>query len=413
MTASLIEVDEGTLTGSRSLPDSWREVALGDLCNRYIETRDPRLEPEKEFIYIDITSVDNVSKRIVEPKTLLGKDAPSRARQVIHTGDVLVATTRPNLNAVAIVPPSLNGQICSTGFCVLRSKDSLNNNYLFAYVRGREFVSSLSELVKGALYPAVTDGQVRQQIIPVPSSIAEQERIAAILSEQIAVVERARAAAEAQLEAAKALPVAYLRAVFDSLEAQQWSKTHLGDVLILRKEIIHPRNNPKGAAIFVGLEHIKSGTGERIGSLKLEMSELTGRKPKFYKGDIVYGYLRPYLNKVWLAEFDGLCSVDQYVYTVVPDKADVDFIAWFMRSPIYLNRAPIDLTPGQLPRIRTEEVATVELKLPPIDEQRRIAEYINEKMTSVKQMYKALHEQLNAINKMPAALLNQAFIGKL
>ena len=37
------------------------------------------------------------------------------------------------------------------------------------------------------------------------------------------------------------------------------------------------------------------------------MSKLTGRKPKFYKGDIVYGYLRPYLNKVWIAEFDGLC----------------------------------------------------------------------------------------------------------
>ena len=110
-----------------------------------------------------------------------------------------------------------------------------------------------------------------------------------------------------QLKAAQALSAAYLRVVFNNLEQQQWPKERLGNVLLLRKEIIHPRDNPKGAAVFVGLEHIESGTGERIGSLNLEMSELTGRKPKFYKGDVVYGYLRPYLNKVWNAEFDGLC----------------------------------------------------------------------------------------------------------
>ena len=101
------------------------------------------------------------------------------------------------------------------------------------------------------------------------------------------------------------------------------------------------------------------------------MANLTGRKPRFYEGDIVYGYLRPYLNKVWVAEFDGLCSVDQYVYKVDTIKADTVFIAWFLRSPVYLQRAPIKTTPGQLPRIRTEEVALVELNLPPLSEQHR------------------------------------------
>ena len=90
----------------------------------------------------------------------------------------------------------------------------------------------------------------------------------------------------------------------------------LGDLLRLRKDVVHPRNRPKGKSIFVGLEHVESGTGNRIGSAELEMDELTGRKPQFKMGDIVYGYLRPYLNKVWPAEFDGLCSVDQYVYEV-------------------------------------------------------------------------------------------------
>src|SRR5712692_4427665 len=158
-----------------------------------------------------------------------------------------------------------------------------------------------------------------------------------------------------------------------SPRSAHWRSVRLGDLLQLRKDVVHPRDNPKGPAVFVGLEHIESGTGRRIGKVDVDMSHLTGRKPRFQRGDIVYGYLRPYLNMVWLAEFDGLCSVDQYVYAVRSDLADAEYLAWFMRSPVYLARAPIKATPGQLPRIRTEEVAAVILDLPPLPEQRRIA----------------------------------------
>lgn len=96
-----------TIQSQRPLPPGWRWVRVGELCEEQIGTRDPRREPDKSFRYIDITSVDNVSKRIVTAKSLLGQDAPSRARQVINTDDVVVATTRPSLNAVALVPSEL------------------------------------------------------------------------------------------------------------------------------------------------------------------------------------------------------------------------------------------------------------------------------------------------------------------
>ncbi len=99
------------------------------------------------FRYVDISSVDNQRKSIVEAKTIVGKEAPSRARQMIRANDVLVATTRPNLNAVAIVPPELDGSICSTGFCVLRSNGQVVQEYLFAFVRTGQFIRSLSDLV--------------------------------------------------------------------------------------------------------------------------------------------------------------------------------------------------------------------------------------------------------------------------
>jgi len=195
------------------LPNGWRWVKLGEVCEKQTGIRDPRTEPETVFQYVDITSVSNQRKCITEARTVLGIDAPSRARQVIRANDIIVATTRPNLNAVAQVPSELDNQICSTGFCVLRTGVGILPDYIFAFVRYESFIEALTDLVKGALYPAVTDGQVKAQQIPLPP-LSEQRRIAGLLREQMTAVEKARAAAEAELNTITALPAALLLRAF-------------------------------------------------------------------------------------------------------------------------------------------------------------------------------------------------------
>lgn len=192
---------------------NWQKRKLGELCEAYTGNRDPRKKPESSFRYVDISSVDNVDKRITHSRRVLGKEAPSRARQVIFTNDVVVATTRPNLNAVALVPDSLNDEICSTGFCVLRSSGLINSSYLFAFVQSPSFVDSLSDLVKGALYPAVTDKQVKQQMIPLPP-IEKQIELSRKLNHQMQEVENLKETLTKQLEAIKKMPSALLRKAF-------------------------------------------------------------------------------------------------------------------------------------------------------------------------------------------------------
>lgn len=177
----------------------------------------------------------------------------------------------------------------------------------------------------------------------------------------------------------------------------------LRDVLHYRKDVIHPSSSHHGTARFVGLEHVESTTGRVLGSVAIDLAQLIGRKPRFETGDIVYGYLRPYLNKVWLAEFDGLCSVDQYVFTA-RDNAYAEYIAWFLRSSLFLSRAPIDETPGQLPRIRLEEVLSVPLELPSVPQQRRIATHIREQFSAAENVRRAVEAQLAAVSALPAAL---------
>ncbi len=245
--------------------------------------------------------------------------------------------------------------------------------------------------------------------IPLPP-LDEQRRIAARLNEQMAHAARARAAAEARLAHAESLPAACLREVFERPKADAWATRTLGDLLRRHNEIIHPGDRKEGTAEFVGLEHIEPGTGRRTGSLTINLGELTGRKPTFRRGQIVYGYLRPYLNKVWIAEFDGCSSVDQFAFDVRQDLADTRFVAAFMRSATFLRRAQIVTTTGQLPRISIDEIARVLIDLPQSPaEQRRIAAELSRRLASVECLAASIRAELAALDALPGALLRGAF----
>ncbi len=145
-----------------------------------VTTWNPSRSPNEAFVYIDLSAVDNVAKAISAATTVIGDEAPSRARQLVAAGDVLVSTVRPNLNAVAVVPPELDGATASTGFTVLRPADNLDGRYLFQWVRSQAFIADMVRNATGASYPAVSDRIVKGSMIPAPG-LEEQRRIAAIL----------------------------------------------------------------------------------------------------------------------------------------------------------------------------------------------------------------------------------------
>jgi type I restriction enzyme S subunit len=143
-----------------------------------------------EFTYVDISSVDNKLKRITEYKALAVEAAPSRAKQRLKSGDVLVSMTRPNLNAVAIVPPELDGAVGSTGFHVLRATEGTEPRWLYYAVQTKDFISAMSELVQGALYPAVRPKDIRAYEIPHPP-LDQQKRIVAEIEKQFSRLDEA------------------------------------------------------------------------------------------------------------------------------------------------------------------------------------------------------------------------------
>ncbi|MFF1416704.1 restriction endonuclease subunit S [Streptomyces sp. NPDC058280] len=154
--------------------------SIGELTEKITTWNPARSLSTDEFTYIDLGSVDQSIKQIVAPPQISPRDAPSRARQLVRSGDVLVSTVRPNLNGVAIVKSDFDGATASTGFTVLRTTEELEPAYLFHWVRSPAFISEMVRQATGQSYPAISDRIIKESLIPTPSR-AEQLRISRLL----------------------------------------------------------------------------------------------------------------------------------------------------------------------------------------------------------------------------------------
>lgn len=155
-----------------TLPKGWTRARLSEFTVDRVEQGEPGASPVS---YIDIGSTDRDLKRVGPTEKVTAASAPTRARQWVKAGDVLVSMTRPNLNAVAIVTSELHGAVASTGFDVLRSIGVVPE-WVFNRVRSQAFVSDVCEGVQGVVYPAIRPTEVRRHELPIPP-VREQRRI--------------------------------------------------------------------------------------------------------------------------------------------------------------------------------------------------------------------------------------------
>lgn len=391
---------------------------LNDLCERNIVFINPKAQPDKKIWYIDISAVDNTTKKITSPQRMNGGSASVRARQLVHKNDVIVSTTRPNLNAVAIVPSELHGEICSTGFCVLRCGSELDPDYLFSFVQSMMFVDSLVDLVKGALYPAVTDKQVFVQSIPwVP--LDQQRQIAEKFKAQFVEVETARKALELQQKEIVNLANSIIRA---SIE-QSVGAGHARD---LSQGDDPSRARPAPTSVTetrLGevLEEIKKGIGETwadypvLGATRGGLApakEQPGKYPQRYKpvscGTVFYNPMRILIGSIAFVDDDdepGITSPDYVALRGKPGLVDSRWFYYWLRSP-YGEHCINSLARGAVrERMLFNRLAEGSILLPSYPEQLRASKAL----ATLKSMKSAIQKQLNDLDKIPERLLAQAF----
>jgi type I restriction enzyme M protein len=144
----------------------------------------------------------------------------------------------------------------------------------------------------------------------------------------------------------------------------------LGQAASRAKQGITPSKN-SGSVNYIGLENIESGTGGLVGEVVTDFSEIKSTKTVFQVNNVLYGKLRPNLNKVHLATFDGICSTDIFAYQP-HDYCIPEYLAYVMRSPQFNGEVLKGLSGAQLPRVNAEFIENIQIPVPPLEVQKAI-----------------------------------------
>lgn len=392
------------------MKSGWKMKKLGEILQK-TETINPLQSPEIEFDYIDVSSVSNATFQIEETQHLKGKNAPSRARRIVKANDVLFATVRPTLRRIAIVPAHLNNQVCSTGYFILRPKQGIDYRFVFYWLFTEDFMGQMECLQKGASYPAVTDGEVRAQTIPVPS-LPEQQRIVSILDEAFDGIATTKANADKNLKNARALFESYLQSVF-SQRGEGWVEKRLSDLCAITSILIDPRKDEFLNLIHVGAGNIESKTGIFIELKTAQEEGLISGKFLFDESMVLYSKIRPYLIKVARPYFNGLCSADMYPLVPLKNEITRDYLFYLLLSKYFTDYAIQGSARAGIPKVNRDHLFEFRVWLPAVTQQKELAEKLDSLGEETQRLESIYRRKLTALDELKKSLLHKAFAGEL
>lgn len=394
------------------MKNGWETKTLGEVLEK-TETVNPLQTPNAVFDYIDVSSVSNETFEIKETQRLAGKDAPSRARKLVRTNDVIFATIRPTLQRIAVVPEHLDKQVCSTGYIVLRPKRDINHRFVFYSLFTENFTSQMEALQKGASYPAVTDGDVRAQLIPVPP-LGEQQRIVRVLDEAFTGLATAKANAEKNLQNACALFESHLQSVFTE-RGPGWVDKPMGDVCEVKDGTHDSPKYVEDGIPFVTQKNIREDglSLEKAKFIRQEDHDDFYRRSNAACGDILISMIGANRGMACIVDDERTFSIKNVGLVKQNPSVNQQFLLYYLKSPQAATFVQSASKGGAQEFVGLTELRRFPVPLPPLERQNTLAEqfqYLREETQRLAHIYE---QKLAALDELKKSLLHQAFSGNL
>ena len=357
------------------MKQGWKIKKLGEVCKKITNIKWNEIEETTSFPYIDLSAVDRENSSIHDYEYINISNAPSRAKQIVKVGDILFATTRPMLKRACIIPNEFNNAIASTGFCVLRPQGAVLSEWIYHNIKSNRFYKYIEPIQKGVSYPAVTDNEVKDFCIPVPS-IEEQERIVEELDCLSGVIERKRE----QLRELDALAQSIFYQMFgDPITNEKgWEVKKLGEIATSQIGITYkPENvsdNDEGT-IVLRSSNIQNSTlcFEDIVRVKCDIKE-----NKYVKdGDILMcsrnGSFRLVGKVAMIANLPEPMTYGAFM-TIIRSPYQAYLFAFF-KSPAFRTQLTTSKT-ATINQITVKMLDEIKVALPPLTLQQQFADKI-------------------------------------
>jgi type I restriction enzyme, S subunit len=399
------EKKEATLEHSL-LPYGWRRVRLGDVCDIVARQVDPKLPQYGSLPHVNGENILSGICRLAYLNTA-SEESMISGKYLFEAGDVLYSKLRPYLRKAVVA--EVDG-VCSADMYPIKVNHTVLDPHFAAWLLvSDEFTNYADSESRRARMPKLNREQLFAFSAPLPP-LNEQKRIVIRINESMGAAERARTAAEAQLKAAKDLPAAYLRAVFNSPESQTWEKKRLGDVCEFVGGMQPPAHTFKRQpqSDYIRLVQIQDFRRDDV-AVYIPADEA---KRSFDVTDVMIGRYGPPVFQI-LRGLSGAYNVA--LMKTVPKVGLLKDFLYYLLQEHSIQSAVI----GQSERsagqsgVQKEFLENFNVRIASIEEQARIAASLKNQIGQAKRIRQILNEQLNIINDLPAALLRQAFTGKL
>ena len=221
---------------------------------------------------------------------------------------------------------------------------------LYYYNVLKYFESDIYAMARGAAQPHVYPDDLKAFKIPLPTKAIQKQIVVECNS-----IEKEVEKASKEIEKA-------IGAIENLFSGADFITMKLNEVINKQSEIIDP-TKASGDVFYVGLENIESNTGKLVGNPLTQYSTIKSNKNVYKKGDLLYGKLRPNLNKLYVAQEDGICSTDILVFRC--NDAELNkFYAYYLRTKKFNDEVVKTVSGQQLPRTKWSLIETIKVPVP-------------------------------------------------
>lgn len=435
------------------LPSGWIMVSIGDIlasqadgklihqgwsprCHTY-PAADGNWGVLKTTAIQDGLFLDHHNKELPD-------DKDPKPRVEVNAGDLLLTNAGPRIRCgiVALVKDVREKLMLSGKMYRLRFYEScVSPNYIESYLRSSNAQREIDKRKTGMSESGLNLTQERFLSLPVVlCPLNEQARIANKLDSLLAKVEETQARLEKIPSILKRFRQSVLAAATSGELTKEWREDRISDLdnaladqeiteydgselnelpdswcyvpfnvaAEIKSNLVDPKLTPE--AIHLAPNHIESNSGRVLGLVTVAQDDVKSGKHKFYAGQIVYSKIRPYLNKVCLVDFEGLCSADMYPITA---NLETKYLLYCMLSTEFVDFTSRQQGRVVLPKINQKALNAIPVPVASGEEQKEIVRRVESLFALANKVEKQYLAAKQHTDRLTQSLLAKAFRGEL
>lgn len=377
-------------------------MKLGDLCDITIGRTPSRNNPKywgEGYKWVSISDMDK--KFICQTKEQITEKAKSECNCTILPKGTLIMSFKLSIGKLSFLEEDMCTNEAIAGL-IIKDKSIIFNKYLYYALKVLDLTIGGDRAVKGI---TLNKEKLTNIMVYLPS-YNDQVAIVEILDKAQALIDKRK---QAIVKLDELVQAVFLDMFGDPIQNQKgWPLRPFSNFAKIDTTMTTDFDFYSEYP-HIGIENIERDTGELVNFKLVKEQQLSSGKYLFNENHIIYSKIRPYLNKVAIPEFSGLCSADSYPILVDTDKTNRTFFAYMLRSKRFLIHVEGLSTRTNIPKVNKSQLQSFECPCPPLYLQNDFSNMVTTILNSKRKM----KLQLQQLESNFQALLQKAFKGEL